>query len=132
MMRYLFFTVLAFIAFSACERKTSNQDALYEEVMAVHDEVMPWMQDIMRYKRQIRERIDAMAASGDASELNELMTQLDAADKAMMDWMRNFSRQDYKEMTEEEADAFLKDQKQKVEEVRSGMREALNKAKESL
>jgi len=130
-MKYLLFFTGVFFLFAGCERKTSSLDALYKEVMVVHDEVMPWMSDIMRYKKQIREKVDS-TADGEATELKALMNQLDAADKAMMDWMRNFSRNDYKVMSEEEASAYLQDQKQKIEEVRKTMREALDKAKKAI
>jgi hypothetical protein len=41
----------------ACEEKPKETDVLYNKVMEVHDEIMPKMGDIMRLKKQLKEKL---------------------------------------------------------------------------
>ncbi|MEZ4983421.1 MAG: hypothetical protein R2795_00015 [Saprospiraceae bacterium] len=80
---------LAFISFFSACGQTGNKTAtppkdlttLWEEMMVVHDEVMPKMSDITRLKKQLR---------GDSANL-ALITQLTKAEDGMWDWMHNLT-----------------------------------------
>jgi hypothetical protein len=54
----------------------------YDEVMAVHDEVMPLMSTTSKLRRQIKNH-----NHGDA---DQLIADLNASDEFMMEWMRDF------------------------------------------
>jgi flagellar biosynthesis chaperone FliJ len=115
----------------------SQRDQLYSEVMAVHDEVMPHMQNIRRYKGQIRDKIESMAKEGvtksqEVQVLNNLIGQLESADDAMMNWMRAFGSRDYAKMEESEALAYLNDQRDKIVKVKEEMETAMRQAEEAL
>ena len=45
--------LLVMMLASCGEQKKSAKDELYDKVMAVHDEIMPKMGAIMKYKKQI-------------------------------------------------------------------------------
>ena len=74
------------LLFSCTEKKQGNsQEKLMEGVMAVHDEVMPKMGDIMKYKKQIGEKIQELQAAGDDANqeaigaLQQISDDLDAS-----------------------------------------------------
>ncbi|NJN42000.1 MAG: hypothetical protein HC811_07050 [Flammeovirgaceae bacterium] len=111
------------------EEDSSNQ-ALYEKVMDIHDEVMPQMNDIYKLKKQLQEEI---TNSKDMVEdrkkrLESLVFTLDSANNAMMDWMRKFEPPDT--LSVEDARAYLEDQMEKINGVKSAMLEAIEKAKQ--
>lgn len=140
-MRYsIYFAVLSLIVlmFSTCGpsgNKEAETDEIYREVMEIHDEVMPKMQDIMNLKEKMRIKIDSMASSGvDQSaidKMEKMITQLDEADEAMMNWMRNFNT-DYEEMSKEEITNYLNEQKEEITEVKDQMQTAIKEAESML
>jgi len=117
----LLFTIV--LLFSCTEKKQGNsQEQLMEGVMAVHDEVMPKMGDIMKYKKQISEKMQELQAAGadanqDAiSKLQKVSDDLDASHEQMMNWMHGFHT-DFEGMKEEDIIKYLQDEKDKIEQV---------------
>ena len=133
--KFLIISALFFNFFSACQTKTGGeeegQQELYDEVMAVHDEVMPKMQDIMNLKEQIRGKIERLSqqtgTEAEVEQLDQMINRLDEADEAMMNWMRNFKR-DYEGMSEEEVINYLEEEKEKITEVRQEMLNTIEEA----
>jgi hypothetical protein len=134
--RYLSFTFLILSIFS-CKPKESIVDIKYGEVMEVHDEIMPQMEDIYRLRKQLQKRADSLSlkssqeAFEQAERYREAMSSLTAADKGMMEWMRNFNS-DYKLMEEKEAIVYLEKEKMKVEELREKFNFSIAEAKRIL
>lgn len=64
-----------------------------EEVMKVHDDVMPKMADISRVRRILKEHVkkNPDIATEKAAEINAMITHLDAADEGMMTWMGDWT-----------------------------------------
>jgi hypothetical protein len=110
------------------EGEGGNQK-LYEEVMAVHDEVMPKMNDIYKLKeglkKQIAETPDMAAAK--KKEMESVIIQLDSASESMMVWMRNFDPIP-DSLGVEKARQYLEEQKAAVEEVKEDMLDAIEEA----
>lgn len=143
MKKKYFLIPLILLTAIACSQKKQQENAesrekrqqLYEDVMAVHDEAMPYMQDIRNYKNTIAKKIDSISKSGanvsEANALNRLAGELDAADKAMMNWMHSFG-EGYAQMDDSTAVAYLEDQKARATAVKKEMEAALQKAKEAL
>ena len=101
-MRYSIFLLLVlFLNCSAPSPKTEESgtydqenpnQALYDQVMEIHDEAMPRLGEIERIKRELSEEI---ANSPDLviekkSELERTIKNLDSASQYMMDWMHEF------------------------------------------
>ena len=101
---------------------SSEREALYNKVMDVHDAVMPKMDDIYKQKTALTEKLATKPA--DSLEIRQKITKLDAADKAMMDWMHQFNPPDEK-TSDEEAKTYLEDQYQKVTEMQKFVDEAI-------
>ena len=132
----LFLIVL--LIFSSCdEQKKSAKDELYEKVMAVHDEIMPKMGPIMKYKKQLNEKIDTHIKEGaetnadKIAELTQAIADLDNSHEVMMNWMHGFDN-DFEGMVNEEIMKYLNDQKKKIEQVGELTNRALKNAEELL
>ena len=65
----------------------SESSAKMEEVMAIHDEVMPKMSTIGKLVAELKPKVDT---SEEGQRYGEAMTDLQDAHKAMMDWMKGF------------------------------------------
>ena len=128
---------LAFVA--ACNSQKSEEvakiEALKEEVIAVHDEAMARMGEIMQLKKQLQTKAEADTTAG----IRQTIQNLEAADAAMMDWMRNFKFQ-LTEDTNEAADTthaaakieYLQQEKEKMKTIDQKMVEAIEAAKQEL
>ena len=108
----------------------SPNQALYNQVMDIHDEVMPKMEDLYKSKKEL---IDKIAATPDMAadkkkELENMISALDSANNAMMDWMHNFNpRPDSTD--QEAAREYLETEMERIKKVRDLTNETLEKAK---
>jgi len=140
----LFLVVFAFLVIGSCgqqsesnhnneemsnsEEDQSNQ-ALYDKVMEVHDEVMPQMNDIYKLKKQLQEEITNSKDLVDdrKKKLESLVFTLDSANNAMMNWMRKFEPPS-DTLSLEDARIYLEEQMTKINGVKAAMQEAIDKA----
>ncbi|MEK6479734.1 hypothetical protein WJR50_19480 [Catalinimonas sp. 4WD22] len=80
---------------SETDEKYARAQEIYQEAIAVHDEVMPRMDEIMRLKSLLNERIEGLQQKGEEintdslQHMQEIVQKLEEADEAMMQWMRN-------------------------------------------
>jgi len=108
------------------------QKALYDEVIAVHDEAMTKMETMMHLKGKLQEKID-LARENEEVDISELESRVDAlaaADEAMMQWMRDFEAKDNDSMAHEDIMSYYKEQKEHISEVEERMNEAIARARE--
>jgi regulator of replication initiation timing len=113
-----------------CEQKTQDNQALYDEVMKVHDEVMPKMDDIYKLKQELKKQ---MADSSNLTvekkkTIEATILRLDSASESMMVWMRNFNPLP-DSLGEEKARAYLEDQQKRIQGVREEMLRVIDEAK---
>ncbi|TMM59305.1 hypothetical protein FEE95_07695 [Maribacter algarum] len=128
--------ILATIVFAvsiSCkeEKKESPESKQMEQVMAVHDEVMPKMGKIGSLVTQLRKKIDSDQGG---IEEKKAMEALQDANKSMMDWMQGFNKRfDYeeiangKELTEEKKQ-WLNEEEEKVKIVAEKMNSSIANA----
>jgi hypothetical protein len=122
MFKNLSLTLILFFAFiwlASC--KNDSQEAatqLNQEIMAVHDEVMPKMADINRLKRQISQYKDAVP--DDNAELKDSLINaillLAKMEDNMNDWMSNY-QYPQPELTIEQTLQYLKGQRDTVKQL---------------
>jgi len=128
--RLSFYTFFALLLF-ACEADKKGIEELQADVIEVHDEVMPKMDDIMKLKAQLK-LIKADTAqvlpSDDLILVNNLIDNLEKADKSMMKWMRSYDSL-MEDMTEEEKIAYLKKEEAAIKLVKQKMLSAISEAK---
>lgn len=113
--------ILPFL-FGGCS--PSNQE-LYEQVMAIHDEVMPQMDDLYKLKRELQQiHADSTALPTDQHKaIEEAISKIDSASEGMMVWMREFDPP--KGIAEADLKKYLLEQMEKVKKVREDILEAL-------
>lgn len=110
------------------EAEGGNQ-GLYNEVMKVHDDVMPKMNDIYKLKEELKRKIGNAPEMVEEKrkEIESSILQLDSASEGMMVWMRNFNPLP-DSLGEEKARQYLEDQKVKVNKVKEEMLMAIDEA----
>ena len=128
--------ITAILLVSCGEKKKEAKDELYDKVMAVHDEIMPKMGDIMKLKKQLQEKIDELSSgteidSTKIDELEQAIAELDNSHEEMMGWMRQFDN-DFEGMVNEEIMKYLDGQMEKIEKVGQVTNAALKNAEEKL
>ncbi|MTI40263.1 hypothetical protein [Fulvivirga lutimaris] len=107
------------------------EKALYDDVMDVHDEMMPKMENMMSMKGKLKEKVDLLKEEATQTELvNELemmIQSLETADEAMMNWMRQFDPET-DSLSHEEIVEYYTTQKAKMDSVKVIMVEAIESA----
>lgn len=100
-----------------------------KEVMAIHDEAMPWMEDTRELSKQLKKLQTDSISDSMRTLISSSLVELEEADEAMMGWMRS-----YKEPADngsvDMAISYLESERIKVEEVRAIMSSAINNAKQ--
>jgi hypothetical protein len=111
--------------------ETSGNQELYNEVMKIHDEVMPKMNDIHKLKQELKEKLTKAPKLTEAEkmEIDAMIAKLDSAGESMMDWMHKFQPIP-DSLGEEKAREYLEGEIEKVKKVRENITEALEKAKQ--
>lgn len=110
------------------------EQKLFDEVMLVHDEMMPKMENLMQLKGLLTEKSDSLRELANEAVADSLMSkvnQLKEADDAMMGWMRQFDIK-MKDMTHEEKVEYLTTQKQQMDSVKVLMVAAMQEAEKAL
>ena len=93
----LLFISLLFVSYSCKQKGKSEQGPTQmEQVMAIHDEIMPKMGKLGKLVGQVKSKVDTTATG---LQYGSAMKDLQDANSAMMDWMMNFgSRFDSEEV----------------------------------
>jgi len=113
-----------------CQQKSGDNQKLYEEVMAVHDAVMPKMDDIYKLKRQLKEQLSSNELGEDRRQtIEQAIKDLDAASEGMMDWMRNFNPLP-DSIDQEKARDYLLAEKERIQQVKEEMLKSINTAQD--
>ncbi|NQZ78835.1 MAG: hypothetical protein HRT61_22375 [Ekhidna sp.] len=105
---------------------------LKDEVMAIHDEVMPKMGDLRKTRMMLESIADSLIVvdSIGAVNLRNLASEIDAANEGMMQWMRAYEP-DF-QGTEDEVRKYLENQKTLISKVKEDMNGSLAKGKEAI
>jgi hypothetical protein len=139
---FLLFISAALLFVSCAETQADKEQKIekemYKEVMLIHDEAMPWMDDIFMLKEELGKVFDESLGRlllGNESKMmtiNITMEMLDEADEAMMQWMRSFKSEFPQEWTHQQKIEYLQSEKQKITQVRAQMKDAIEKGNELL
>ena len=106
-----------------------TEKSLYDQVMDIHDEVMPKMNDLYKLKKQFQ---DSIAKTTDMpeeqkKEIEQTILQLDSASKSMMVWMREFNPPDQKD--KEAFQKYMESELVKVKKMKEEVMGVLEKLK---
>lgn len=121
------------ILITACGQKKTEEDAnkvLYNQVMDIHDEVMPSIDELHRLKKQLTEKIENSPdlVEEKRQEIEQTILLIDSATKGMMRWMREFKPEEYKEG---ELTKYLESEMKRVQTVKEAMQDALDKGRKT-
>lgn len=106
----------------------SPNQVLGEEVMKVHDEVMPRMNDVYKLKESLKKKLTETGIADDKKkEIQQTIIQLDSANDGMMVWMRSFNPQP-DSLDEEKTHEYLESEMVKVRKVQDNIEQAIAKA----
>lgn len=129
-MKYLSISIVLLLTMLiSCGPKHDNPEVkkLYDEVIAIHDEVMPKISDISKLRRKVR-KLDNQNPSSLA-----IIKQLEDADDGMMNWMSDFQvYKTYADSSKESKMRYLEIEKKKIQEVSDQMYSSIKTAKEFL
>ena len=131
-------SVLILFTMTNCKQKTNDlsiEKSQMQEVLAIHDEVMPKMGTIGNLISQLDEQLTAT----DSTEAFVTASQdLKDSHKAMMDWMKTFGeRFDSDEILKgkalsEEKQHYLDEEEAKIKTLRDNMNSSIKNAQELL
>ena len=114
-----------------CDTVQCEQQVLYDQVIELHDEVMPKLSQISALKSEIEVKMEASADSIERSEWLQLMQQLDEADVSMWVWMRQFKPDMDSTVTVEDM-AYLETQLKQVAGVAQNINGSIERSKKAL
>lgn len=124
--------LVALMALAACGENAVKQpvetatvendptEVLFNEVMQVHDEVMPKMETIQALKMEV----EPLTAEEESAEY--VFNELEKADSAMMQWMRDFRVPE--NVDAESKKTYLETEKIKIENVKTMMLNSIEMA----
>lgn len=122
----LFASLLFSVLLLNCEKKPTERELLFDEVMDIHDECMPEVVTLNQIKRSLRKTKEGM--EGDSSLINKINTtigEIEEANEGMMVWMRELKIP--KEIEpDEKVISYLKEEKVKIKKVSDAMFKALD------
>ena len=136
-----YFPLLGLSVLLSCAQGDKDKVTELEgEVMTVHDEVMPQMDEIMTLKAKLSRKIVSMDSlqnegiSGNtlaeerikAVDLNQ---KLNESDKLMMDWMHEYRGDSAKKLKPEQAILYFENEKKKIESVKQITTKNINDTK---
>lgn len=128
MKRYIFFIGFGiFISMTSCKHgekhvgTAESHHPVYHEVMSIHDAVMPEMSTLHNLKRQLK---TLAVDSVETDSVRILVKAIDDADEGMMSWMATFKEP----QDQSAAEAYLKEEKVKIQKVSDDMHQAISSA----
>lgn len=137
--KILYIFILGSIFTMACQSGKSNDaedtevENLYEEVMYIHDDVMPKISLIQELQGKIKARQEQGEPDTTMqTAYKDALLALNTAEQAMWDWMHAFSDNYGKATTKEEKMAFLHEEKITITDVRDKMLNSISQAEELL
>ena len=123
----------------SCKEAKKTEEATstsqMEDVMAIHNEVMPKMGDIGKLVAKLKSKIDT---TDTGQEYKKAMKDLQEANNSMMNWMHDFGDSfdsdeilNGKELTDEKQE-LLKIEQKKIKEVKEKINASIKHAEELL
>lgn len=128
-MRKLLYLLLLPAVLLACGQDKSIIKEMDEKAIAIHDEVMPKMGEIITLKGEIKAKIESLdSTSTERPALEAAYEGLVKGEDGMKDWMHNYQKPDFKKSLEE-LKPVAEFQLQAVEKVKVQMESSIADAK---
>ncbi len=124
--------LISFLIISCANPLIEENKKMREQIIGVHDEVMPKMGELMSLQKKALAQADSLyaqdsTATAQIESMRTLAGQLDKAYEGMFVWMRQYSLEE-EGKTPEEIKTYLDDQLLKVNQVNTDIKAALDQA----
>ncbi len=127
-----YFVLLALAVLVSCgSSKESELQRVKDEVITLHDEVMPLSGPLYDLRMSLQKKMSTDTTGSKTLGTEEVITQIKNAEDAMMDWMRNYDPT-FEGVDDIETHQYLLEQRKAIEEVAAQMKEAKKKGEEFL
>ena len=114
-----------------------------KDLFAVHDEVMPRNDDIMKLKKELNGKLAALdsmqgtptetvRADEQKAQMRRLVSRLTEADSLMMNWMANYQSDTLKKLPEADGLRYLAEQKGLIDNAKTKINQSIGQAKSYL
>ncbi|MFN4081184.1 MAG: hypothetical protein ACK4NS_09805 [Saprospiraceae bacterium] len=116
---------------AACGKNAQKEvEKLHKETLAIHDDAMILIAQMKRMGRSLKQELSAQdsLSSERRQKLLEALSQMEAADEDMMNWMRDFSMPHG--MKHEAALRYLNEQKTLIQKNHADISAAIESAKQ--
>jgi len=124
-MRNVIGLTLLIALLSGCANPKKEEIArLGEEVLYLHDEAMPLMDNLYSTRVALQKLANTDSTQSGQDSVAELIQELKLAEDAMMNWMRNFDP-NFEGKTDDETIAYLNEKKESISQVAEQMNQAL-------
>ena len=123
--KILFIAVVGLL--TNCAKTEKTEKPLYDQVMDIHDEVMPKMGDLHKAKKQLQDSLASATAltEDQRKEIEGIILTLDSASNSMMNWMHEFNPP---EASNKEAfNKYMESELVKVKKMKEDVMRALKK-----
>ena len=131
-MRKYFFLLLIPALMMACGQEKAIVKEMDEKAMALHDEVMPKMKEIIDLKGEIKAKIASVdSTSAEKQTLEAAYDALVKGEDGMRSWMQNYQNPEYSKPLEE-LKPVAEFQLQAIEKVKVQMESSIADAKSLL
>ncbi|RCR69540.1 hypothetical protein [Larkinella punicea] len=134
--------VICLITLAGCQSSNDKKsiEQMQDQVMVVHDEIMPRTDDLMDLKEKISHQIDSLSkitpASASVKARQEegltINKDLTETDSLMFAWMNHYNADTVKGMDETQAKAYLDLELKKISEVKAKINSGITQAKKFL
>ncbi|MFM7628245.1 MAG: hypothetical protein ACKO44_01890 [Algoriphagus sp.] len=128
--------LVSYLILSCANPLIEENKKLREQIIGVHDEVMPKMGELKALEKKASEQADSLyaqdsTATAEIESLRALASQLNQAHEDMFVWMRQYSLEE-EGKTPEEIKIYLDEQWVKVNQVNKSIQSALQQAEEKI
>jgi hypothetical protein len=117
---------------SATQTTNNPVASLEQQVLAVHDSVMPRMSDLLRLKKEVAAKVGKAREGAVKEEGTAIRSRLEQADEAMMEWMHQYNGDTLGKLEQAKAIEYLKDQQTKINQVHDQTQTSIMDAKKYL
>ncbi len=132
----LFFMPLFFITAQCVNSpnpEVASEDRLRNDLMQVHDEVMPRMGELTSLAGQVKEILekDTQLSGEERLEVETAVREMEMAEEGMMDWMAGFRQPEALRATmgHEQIMDYLKAEQDKIQKVNLQIKAGIEKGK---
>ena len=120
-MKHIFVFICLISLFSSCREKST----LEQEVIAIHDEVMPKLGELNKDRRNLQDLLKSTEDESVKTEILSAITALEKADDGMMEWLSDWKVPSDPELQK----AYLDKEMIRIKKVKTDMLESMKNAK---